>query len=92
MAALEAISSGLCLAGSDFAVSPELQDFDFCRLIEIDMPPAQIAEIVRKLYCKFYVPQGRQKIHDTVKEKFGTEQYRKKILSYVDEILSNNVL
>ena len=92
MAALEALSCGLCLAGSDFAVSPELQNFDFCKLLAIDTPPAHIVELVRDLYGKFNSQQARQQIHDTVKEQFGTEQYRKKILAYVDEILSHNVL
>lgn len=92
MAALEALSCGLCLAGSDFAVSPELQTFDFCKLLAIDTPPAQIVEHVRDLYGKFNSQQVRLTIHDTVKEQFGTEQYRKKILAYVDEILSHNVL
>lgn len=92
MAALEALSSGLCLAGSDFAVSPELQAFDFCKLLAIDTPPAHIVEFLRGLYSKFSTPQSRNQIHDTVKEQFGTEQYRKKILAYVDEILSHNVL
>ncbi|MCR5765826.1 MAG: glycosyltransferase family 4 protein [Treponema sp.] len=92
MAALEALSSGLCLAGSDFAVSPELQTFDFCKLLALDTPPSQVAESVRELYGKFTSQTARQKMHDTVKEQFGTEQYRKKILAYVDEILSHNVL
>lgn len=94
MAALEAVSSGLCLAGTNFAVSPELQTFDFCHLNDIDAPAAQTAKVIRELYSKFSsIPaSARLKIHDEVKEKFGTEQYRKKILSFVDEILSNNVL
>ena len=68
MAALEAVSSGLCLIGTNFAVSPELQTFDFCHLNDIDAPASQTVKVIRDLYLKFssFPASARLKIHDEV--------------------------
>lgn len=87
MAVLEALSSGLCLTGTDFAVTPEVIKYDFCHHIEHDTPVAEIAEAIIKLAEKY---RGRKKeIHEIIKKDFGTEQYKKKIFDFVEERINS---
>ncbi len=86
MAVLEALSSGLCLTGTDFAVTPEVIKYDFCHHIEHDTPVSEIAEAIIKLAEKY---RGRKnEIHEIIKNDFGTEQYKKKIFDFVEERIS----
>ena len=87
MAVLEALSSGLCLTGTDFAVTPEVIKYDFCHHIEHDTPVSEIAEAIIKLAEKY---RGRKKeIHEIIKNDFGTEQYKKKIFDFVEERINS---
>ena len=88
MAALEALSCGLPLVGSRFAVGPELEAWDFCNLIELDTPVKETAQKITSLYEKFYCNKdykdSKSYIHKTIKETFGTEQYKDKLLKLID--------
>lgn len=86
MAVLEALSSGLCLTGTDFAVTPEIIKYDFCHYIEHDTPVSEIAEAIIELAEKY---NGKKnEIHLIIKNDFGTEQYKKKIFDFVEERIS----
>ena len=84
MAALEALSCGLPLVGSRFAVGPELESFDFCQLISEETSPEELVKIIRTLYQKYSSEGEKAKIHQTIKESFGTEQYKDKIFKLID--------
>lgn len=79
MAALEALSCGLPLVGSRFAVGPELESFDFCQLISEKTSPEELVKIIKTLYQKYSSEGEKAKIHQTIKENFGTEQYKSKL-------------
>lgn len=79
MAALEALSCGLPLVGSRFAVGPELESFDFCQLIKEETSPEELVKIIKTLYQKYFSEGEKAKIHQTIKENFGTEQYKSKL-------------
>ncbi len=85
MAALEALSAGLPLAGTKFSVSPELEAFDFCKLIREDCSQDEIAENIILLYEKYGNPEAKNIIHNTIKEHFGTQQYKKCLLDIIGE-------
>ncbi len=87
MAALEALSCGLPLVGTKFAVSPELENFDFCKLITSETSESEIAEEIIMMYEKFANPSGRAEIHQKIKESFGTDQYKKRLLALIEEII-----
>ena len=79
MAALEALSCGLPLMGSRFAVGPELESLDFCQLISEETSPEELVKIIKTLYQKYSSEGEKAKIHQTIKENFGTEQYKSKL-------------
>ena len=79
MATLEALSCGLQLVGSRFAVGPELESFDFCQLISEETSPEELVKIIKTLYQKYSSEGEIAKIHQTIKENFGTEQYKSKL-------------
>lgn len=79
MAALEALSCGLPLVGSRFAVGPELESFDFCQLINEETSPEELVKIIKNLYQKYFSEEEKNKIHQTIKESFGTEEYKSKL-------------
>lgn len=80
MATLEALSCGLPVAGSNFAIMEELRKYDFCRDIteHLSNPEAVVRhckEMARKFAGK------RQDIHEIIKNDFGREQYKRKLLN-----------
>ena len=87
MAALEALSCGLPLIGTRFAVGPELEGFDFCRLVTNQNTPQEIIEKIIELYTKYSSESGRMTIHNLIKEKFGTEQYKNKLYTFIENML-----
>ena len=91
MAALEAVSCGLPIVGTRFAVSPELEGFEFCRLIEGATPVEQIVNQIIELWEKYCSPDIKekevQKIHEEVKKAFGTQQYKEKLLLLIDDCM-----
>ncbi len=87
MAALEAVSSGLCLIGSDFAVTPELISYPFCMQINFKTSMEEIINGIIKLYDDFH--NKKQEIHEQIKIGFGTEQYKEKLFNYVEKVIDD---
>ncbi len=87
MAALEAVSSGLCLIGSDFAVTPEFINYPFCQQIHFNTQIEEIVKGIIKLYDEFH--NKKQEIHNQIKKDFGTEQYKQKLFSFINKIIEN---
>lgn len=85
MASLEAVSSGLCLIGSDFAVTPEFIDYPFCMQIKFNTSMEEIINGIIKLYDEFNTK--KQEIHNQIKKDFGTEQYKQKLFSFVEKTI-----
>lgn len=83
MAVLEALSSGIPVVGTNFAVSPELQKYDFCKVIDSCESNEKIAEKIINLYSEY--SEKRKFIHDIISKDFGKNQYCEKLL----EIISN---
>lgn len=83
MATLEALSSGLCIIGTRFAVMPELQKYEFCKVMKT-FEPCEVVNVAKKLVSQFSAK--KENIHSQIQKDFGTEQYAKKLLSYVEEV------
>lgn len=78
MSTLEALSSGLCVVGTRFAVMPELQKYEFCKVRETFEPEELIED------CKKLVAIWKNKklyIHECLKKDFGYEQYKNKLFN-----------
>ncbi len=84
MAALEAVSSGLCLIGSDFAVTPEFINYKFCMQINNSTKMEEIINGIIKLYDEFH--NKKQEIHEQIKKDFGTVQYKEKLFAFIEKI------
>lgn len=83
MATLEALSSGLCIIGTRFAVMPELQKYEFCKVMKT-FEPCEVVNVAKKLVSQFSAK--KENIHSQIQKDFGTGQYAKKLLSYVEEV------
>ena len=80
MATLEALSCGLPVIGTKYAVMPELQKYDFTRVT--DSSDMKELTICMQELVKNYSPQ-KYKIHEIIKNDFGKEQYKRKLLSLI---------
>jgi glycosyltransferase involved in cell wall biosynthesis len=82
MTTLEALACGIPVIGSGFAIPEELRGYDFCKDVTGKLDdPEYIVKSINEL-CEKY--NGKQDvIHDAFIKKFGKEQYRKKLLSYI---------
>lgn len=81
MATLEALSSGLCVIGTRFAVMPELQKYEFCK-VKDNFEPATIVEDCRKLVAVW--KDKKFEIHNLIKKDFGTELYSNKLVGLIE--------
>lgn len=81
MAALEALSCGLPLIGTNFAVSPELKKYDFCDLITENTTESEIADRIINLFNQFCSSTENKTsyIHQEIKLAFGIKQYKEKL-------------
>ena len=82
MATLEALSCGLCVIGTRFAVMPELQKYEFCKVRET-FESESVIEDCRNLFADW--KNKKQEIHNRIIADFGTEQYAKKLLTLIEE-------
>lgn len=82
MSTLEALSSGCPVIGSNFAITKELEKYEFCKLIN-NFEPEFVYNEIKQLY-KIY-KNKRNEIHDEIIREYGKEKYKKRILSYVKE-------
>ncbi|WP_318662008.1 glycosyltransferase family 4 protein [Treponema sp.] len=84
MSTLEALSCGIPVTGSGFAVTEELESYKFCRRLE-KFNPEDVLKEADSLKKKF--SGKKDEIHETIKKRFGKEAYAKKFLEYVDKIM-----
>jgi glycosyltransferase involved in cell wall biosynthesis len=80
MATLEALSCGIPVIGTEYAIQEELRGYDFARVydhFEIDKILEQIKTLVQKYRLK------RHEIHGAIKRDFGYKQYEEKLLSLI---------
>ena len=76
MASLEALSAGIPIVGSSFAILDELRNYDFVQIMR-DLSPAKIVQSCIEMKEKF--PGLAELIHNQIKKDFGIEQYAVKL-------------
>jgi glycosyltransferase involved in cell wall biosynthesis len=81
MAVLEALSSGLPVIGTKFALPGEIRRYDFVRLFEGN-DLSLLLDTVKTLYTENR--DKRRKIHKVISGDFGYEQYKNKLFSIVE--------
>lgn len=86
MSTLEALSCGLPVLGTKFAIPDELNSYDFCKRTE-DLSPKEIIDCAITLYNKFY--NKRFEIHEIINKDFGKEQYSKKLFEIINKRMNN---
>lgn len=84
MSVLEALSTGIPVIGSRFAVMPELEKYDFCKIIDKNDEIEKIVSEIKYLYKNY--KDKKEYIHKTITEDFGKEHYYKKVLEIIDKI------
>lgn len=85
MATLEALASGLPVLGTDFAVTKELENFDFCKMDDFS-DIAKSVENCISLYEKY--SSKKEEIAAAIIKDFGKAAYEKKLLAFVEEAMS----
>lgn len=83
MSTLEALSCGIPVVGSDFAVTDELIGYKFCKRID-NFEPANVLKEADKLKNKYQ--DKKDAIHNSIKKRFGKEIYKKQFLEYVESL------
>ena len=81
MATLEALSCGIPVVGTKWAVSKELQDFPFAKVIDEKTGVQQTLENIKELYEKF--KDKREEMHSEISLHFGKKQYEEKLLALI---------
>jgi glycosyltransferase involved in cell wall biosynthesis len=82
MATLEALSCGLPVIGTEYAIPEELRHNDFVKVF--DFAKLDLEELLKQakgLICKFSVK--KKEIHEKIKQDFGYAQYEKRLLSII---------
>lgn len=86
MSVLEALSCGLPVIGTNFAVSPEIQHYDFCKLIDKNESNEKISEEIRYLYKNN--KSRKNEIHQIISSEFGRNQYEKKLIQFIENYMN----
>jgi glycosyltransferase involved in cell wall biosynthesis len=84
MATLEALSCGLPVIGTKFAIPEELRQYEFTRIYDMQQIPVlleQITDMVDMYRNK------KAKIHETIKKDFGYQQYEMKLTQLINVYL-----
>lgn len=89
MSTLEALASGLCVIGTDFAVTKELESYDFCCKYDF-ASPEQTAKLCIEMYNKF--SDKKEYISKKTVMRFGKAEYEKRIVGYINSALKKNKL
>lgn len=87
MVTLEALSSGLPVIGTGFAVPEELRKYPYVRIYEGEKA-AEVVWIAREM--KHSSKNKRNEIHQVIARDFGKSQYKKKLLKQVNDVLEND--
>jgi glycosyltransferase involved in cell wall biosynthesis len=80
MATLEALSCGIPVIGSAFAIPEELRHYEFTEVAE-NMPASELLEYITILVEKFRAK--KKEIHERIKTDFGRKQYEDKIFKII---------
>ena len=80
MSTLEALSCGLPVIGTKWAIGKELQNFPFTKITDSHDVNELLADI-KNLYSTF--SSQKNEIHNEISKTFGREQYEKKILNLI---------
>lgn len=81
MATLEALSCGLPVIGTKWAISKELQDLPFCKLISEKETPQNILSLTKEFHESY--KDKKNEIHDVISNRFGRNQYEEKLLALI---------
>lgn len=82
MATLEALSSGLPVIGSQYAIMPELEHFPFVyKTASDDMH--KLISVITSLVSQF--KDKKEYIHNCIAQEFGKKQYANRLLAIIDE-------
>ena len=87
MATMEALATGLCVIGTDFAIPEEIKSFEFCKRHDFS-DIAETTEEIISLY-KTYHNQKKQIAEKTI-EGFGKKQYEEKFVSFTKQAMEQN--
>jgi glycosyltransferase involved in cell wall biosynthesis len=80
MATLEALSCGIPVIGTEYAIPSELRNFDFTKICDTTNIDSLIYEI-NKITVKYR--ERKKEIHEIIKYGFGFKQYKKKLLQLI---------
>ena len=81
MSTLEALSCGIPVVGTKFAIQDNLVNYDFTYIDESN-DILQTLDIIQKMKDKFF--NKKMEIHNIIKKDFGYEQYKSKILNLIE--------
>lgn len=82
MATLEALSCGIPVAGTNWAIGKELQNYPFTKITDLNNMESLINDI-RNLYEQY--KDKRVEIHETISKAFGRKQYEEKLMNLISE-------
>lgn len=85
LATLEALCCGIPVIGTKWAISKELQGYDFCKLIEDFSNYDNIINTAKELKNQY--SEKREILHNTIAERFGKKAYETKLLTLVEGLL-----
>lgn len=82
MSVLEALSTGIPVIGSRFAVMKEIENYDFCKTIDENEKIETIIKEIKYLYSNY--KDKKEYIHKIIAKDFGKEQYHRKVLEIIN--------
>lgn len=85
MSTLEALSCGLPVIGTKWAIGKELQDLPFCKLISENEAPQNILSFTREFHETY--KEKKNEIHDIISNQFGRKQYEEKLLALITKVI-----
>ena len=83
MSTLEALSCGLPVIGTKWAISKELQDLHFCKVIAENETPQNILSYAREFYEVY--KDKKIEIHKVISSRFGRRQYEEKLFALIKQ-------
>lgn len=79
MASIEALSCGIPIMGTDYVITSELSNYEFCKNCnDFIMEPQKIVENAMLLHKVWN--DKKEFIHETIKKDFGIQQWKNKFL------------
>lgn len=84
MSTLEALSTGIPVIGSKFAIMPELEKYDFCKIIEKEAKIEELTNEIKYLYSNY--KDKKEYIHEIIANDFGKKQYYSKVLDIINQV------